>query len=154
QRKNHAAPAARSGIYEIGAWRYFHAGRLQRDPQAHPARQRRRRDPATAIVKRGGDMAQVTQLVIRGEHKPGTLAQICSELAKVAVNITAIMAANTEEHGIRLVAAPHAAAKKVLDGLRISYTEDPAIAVRLGDRPGALGRVTRKLADAGINVTY
>ena len=99
-------------------------------------------------------MAQVTQLVIRAEHKPGTLAQICSELAKVAVNITAIMAANTEEHGIRIVAAPHAAAKKVLDGLRISYTEEPAIAVRLGDRPGALGRVTRKLADAGINVTY
>ena len=99
-------------------------------------------------------MAQVTQLVIGGEHKPGTLAQICSELAKVAVNITAIMAANTEEHGIRIVAAPHAAAKKVLDGLRISYTEEPAIAVRLGDRPGALGRVTRKLADAGINVTY
>ena len=55
-------------------------------------------------------MAQVTQLVIRAEHKPGALAQICSELAKVAVNITAIMAANTEEHGIRLVAAPHATA--------------------------------------------
>jgi len=85
-------------------------------------------------------MAQVTQLVIRAEHKPGTLAQICSELAKVAVNITAIMAANTEEHGIRLVAAPHATAKRVLDSLRISYTEEPAIAVRLGDRPGALGR--------------
>ena len=93
-------------------------------------------------------MAQVTQLVIRAEHKPGTLAQICSELAKVAVNITAIMAANTEEHGIRIVA------KRVLDSLRISYTEEPAIAVRLGDRPGAFGRVTRKLADAGINVTY
>ena len=99
-------------------------------------------------------MAQVTQLVIRAEHKPGTLAQICSELAKVAVNITAIMAANNEEHGIRLVAAPHATAKRVLDGLRMSYTEEPAIAVRLGDRPGAFGRVTRKLADAGINVNY
>ena len=26
--------------------------------------------------------------------------------------------------------------------------------MRLTDRPGALGRVTRKLADAGINITY
>lgn len=99
-------------------------------------------------------MAHVTQLVIRGEHKPGTLAQICSELAKVAVNITAIMASQTQEHGIRIVASPHSAAKKVLDALRIPHSEEEAIAVRVGDRPGALGRVTRKLADAGINVTY
>ena len=99
-------------------------------------------------------MAHVTQLVIRGEHKPGTLAQICSELAKVAVNITAIMASQIQEHGIRIVAAPHAAAKKVLDALGIPHSEEEAIAVRVGDRPGALGRVTRKLADAGINVTY
>jgi predicted amino acid-binding ACT domain protein len=32
----------------------------------------------------------VTQFVILGENKPGTLAQISSELAKVAVNITGI----------------------------------------------------------------
>jgi len=99
-------------------------------------------------------MARVTQLVIRGEHKPGTLAHICSEMAKVAVNITAIMAANTQEHGIRIVATPHASAKKVLDTLHTPYSEEEALAVRLGDRPGALGRVTRKLADAGINVNY
>lgn len=99
-------------------------------------------------------MARVTQLVIRGEHRPGTLAKICSELAKVAVNITAIMAAQEQQHGIRIVASPHAAAKKVLDNLGIPHSEEEAITVRVGDRPGALGRVTRKLADAGINVTY
>jgi hypothetical protein len=26
--------------------------------------------------------------------------------------------------------------------------------VRIGDRPGALGRITRKLGDHGINITY
>jgi hypothetical protein len=99
-------------------------------------------------------MARVTQLVLLTENKPGALAQICSELAKVAVNIGAIMAAHDQLHGIRIVAAPVATARKVLDRLRISYQEEDAIAVRLTDRPGALGRVTRKLADAGINVTY
>ena|SRR5579863_4342729 len=99
-------------------------------------------------------MARVTQLVIRGEHKPGTLAQICSELAKVAVNITAIMAAPEQEHGIRIVATPLPAAKKVLDAMHIPYSEEDAVAVRVTDRPGALGRATRKLADAGINVIY
>ena len=51
-------------------------------------------------------MARITQLLIQAEHKPGTLANICSELAKKAVNITAIMAAYDQPGGrIRLVAA-------------------------------------------------
>ena len=99
-------------------------------------------------------MAKITQLMIQAENKPGALAQICSELAKVAVNITAIMAAHDEAGGIRIVATPHAAARKVLDGLKIAYREEDGIAVRLSDRPGALGKATRKLADKGINIHY
>ncbi len=99
-------------------------------------------------------MARVTQLIIHAEHKPGTLATICSEMAKVAVNITAIMAAITEEQGIRLVATPHTTACSVLDKMGLSYKEEDAIAVRVSDRPGALGRLTRKLGDAGVNITY
>src|SRR5512143_4058653 len=99
-------------------------------------------------------MARVTQLLILAEHKPGTLARICSELAKVAVNITAIMAAHDQPGGIRLVATPVATARRVLDALEIPYKEEEGIAVRLGDRPGALGKVTRKLGDAGVNIEY
>ncbi len=99
-------------------------------------------------------MAKVTQLVIQVANKPGSMAHICSELAKVAVNITGIMASQDEKEGIRLVAAPHATAKKVLDDLNIPYREEDAVALRLSDRPGALGKVTRKLADKGINIQY
>jgi hypothetical protein len=99
-------------------------------------------------------MARVTQLRIQAPHAPGTLAQICTELAKVAVNINGIMAAPEQPEGIRILAAPLAAARKTLDQLGFKYQEEEAIAVRVNDRPGALGRVTRKLADAGINVTY
>lgn len=100
-------------------------------------------------------MPRVTQLVVTMENKPGTLAQICSELAKVAVNISAIMATTTEAEGsVRMVATPLAAAKKVLDALKMSYEEQDAVAIHVTDRPGALGRTTRKLADAGINIHY
>ena len=99
-------------------------------------------------------MARVTQLRIAAPHAPGTLAQICTELAKVAVNISAIMAAPEQPEGIRIVATPLATARKTLDTLGFSYKEEDAVAVRVTDRPGALGRVTRKLADAGINVLY
>jgi hypothetical protein len=99
-------------------------------------------------------MARVKQLLIHAEHKPGTLATICSEMAKVAVNITAVMAAVEQQKGIRMVATPHATARAVLDRMGLRYTEEEALAVRISDRPGALGRVTRKLGDAGINITY
>ncbi len=98
-------------------------------------------------------MSRISQFIIHAEHEPGTLANICSEMAKKAVNITAIMAAYDQPGGrIRLVAAPHAAARKVLDSMGLRYAEEDALAIRVTDRPGALGRATRKLADGGINV--
>ncbi len=99
-------------------------------------------------------MARVTQLLIHAEHRPGVLASICSEMAKKAVNISAILAAPDQHGGIRLVASPHPAARKVLDDLKLNYGEEEAIAIRVDDRPGALGKATRKLADKGINVLY
>ncbi|HMK31223.1 MAG TPA: ACT domain-containing protein [Terriglobales bacterium] len=99
-------------------------------------------------------MARVVQLKIQTENKPGVLATICSELAKRAVNITAVMASKEVDGGIRLLATPLTAARRVLEENRFSYTEEEAIAVRITDRPGALGRVTRKLAEAGVNVEY
>jgi hypothetical protein len=99
-------------------------------------------------------MARVTQLLILAEHRPGILASICSEMAAKAVNISAIMAAHDQPGGIRMVAVPHAAARKVLDSMNLAYKEEDALAIRVTDRPGALGRATRKLADRGINVLY
>ena len=99
-------------------------------------------------------MARVTQLVVRVENKPGELARVCSELAKFAVNISAVMAFHDREPAVRLVATPVPAAKKVLDQMGLSYREEDAVAVRVNDRPGALGRITRKLGEKGINIEY
>ncbi len=99
-------------------------------------------------------MAQVTQLMIRAQDKPGTLAVICSEMAKLAVNITAIMAAPQEAGGIRMVAQPLATAKRVLESMQLPYSEEEVLAIRVTDKPGALGKATRKLADKGINIIY
>jgi hypothetical protein len=99
-------------------------------------------------------MARVTQLRILAENKPGMLATICSEFAGKAINITAIMATQDTTAGIRLLATPTASARKVLDQLGIRYEEEEALAVRVTDRPGALGRVMRKLGGAGVNVEY
>ncbi len=99
-------------------------------------------------------MAQMTQLMIRAQDRPGVLASVCTEMAKLAVNITAIMAAPQEAGGIRMVAQPLATAKRVLDSMQLEYTEEEVLGIRVSDKPGALGKATRKLADKGVNILY
>lgn len=100
-------------------------------------------------------MALVKQLSVLLENKPGTLAQLCSELARYAVNIVAIMAPEVKDAGpVRLVVSSLETARRVLDQLGLKYSEQDVIALKLSDRPGALGRATRKLAERGINIDY
>ena len=100
-------------------------------------------------------MPVTKQLSVMLENRRGALAEVCSELAKVAVNILALMA--PDQAGvvpIRLVVNSTEAARKVFEKLGVKYTEEEVLAVRVSDRPGALGRLTRKLADHEIDVKY
>lgn len=100
-------------------------------------------------------MAIVKQLTVMLENRPGTMAVLCSELAKVAVNISAIQASDARPMSpVRMIVSHPDVAKRVCDALSLKYLEEEVLAVRLGDRPGALGRVTRKLAEKGINIEY
>lgn len=100
-------------------------------------------------------MAVAKQLSVMMENRRGALAEICSELAKVAVNILALMVPEEERVApVRLVVNNLAAAEKVFAKLKLVYNVDEVIAASLSDRPGALGKLTRKLADHGIDVKY
>ena len=100
-------------------------------------------------------MAVVKQLSIQVENKRGTLAAICSELAKVAVNIGGISVRDFPgKYLIRIVPNPIETAKKVLKEMGHSFKEETVITVHLPDRPGALGKVTRKLSEKGIDILY
>jgi hypothetical protein len=97
----------------------------------------------------------VTQLSVVVENKRGVLAEICTKLAEKAVNISGLMA--PEQPGrapVRLVVSHVDTAKKVFDELRIKYTEEQVLDVRVSDRPGALGKITRKLADSGVDIRF
>ena len=100
-------------------------------------------------------MAVVKQLSIQVENKRGTLAAICSELAKVAVNIGGISVRDYPgKYLIRIVPNPLETAKKVLKQMGHACKEDTVITVHLADRPGSLGKITRKLSDKGIDILY
>ena len=55
---------------------------------------------------------------------------------------------------VRLVVNNLATARNVLETLGLKFTEDDVLAVQVSDRPGALGKLTRKLADNEVDVRY
>ncbi|MBI4607545.1 MAG: ACT domain-containing protein [Candidatus Rokubacteria bacterium] len=98
-------------------------------------------------------MAKTTQLTLTLESKPGVLAKICRTLADAGVNITAICAAETAGRGkIRMVVSDPGKAKEALKAAKYRPGEEPALAMALEDRPGALARVAEKLAQGKINI--
>ena len=100
-------------------------------------------------------MPVVTQLSVIVENKRGALAEICTKLAEKAVNISGLMAPQQPGRApVRLVVNHLDTAKKVFDQLGLKYTEERVLDVRLSDRPGALGKITRKLADSGVDIRF
>jgi hypothetical protein len=95
------------------------------------------------------------QLSVSVENKRGALAELCSKLAEKAINIVGLMV--PDQLGlapVRLVVDSRDTAKRVFDALGLQYTEEEVIAAHLSDKPGALGKLTRKLTDHNIDIKY
>ena len=100
-------------------------------------------------------MVVTKQLSVSLENKRGALAELCSKLAEKAVNILGLMVPDQPGLApVRLVVDSLDTAKKVFDGLGLKYAEEEVIAAHLSDKPGALGKATRKLAEHDIDVKY
>jgi len=95
------------------------------------------------------------QLSVMVENQRGALAGLCSKLAEKAVNIVGLMV--PEQPGvapIRLVVNNGETARKVLESMGLKFTEEDVLTVQVSNRPGALGKLTRKLADHNLDVKY
>jgi hypothetical protein len=114
--------------------------------------------PLAGIDKDGREdcMPKATQLNLRLQNEPGTLARLCRDLADRGVNLLALSAPDTSaKKGLirLLVANPKLARSRVTDaGYKFSIEE--VLYVELKNRPGALAKAMEKLARAKINVRY
>ncbi len=99
---------------------------------------------------------QITkQLAIFLENRPGTLARVCDALAGAKINIYAITTSDTVDHSvIRMVLSDPRKALILFEEHGTLVVEDDVLMVDGDNKPGSLGRIAHRLADAKINIEY
>ena len=93
-------------------------------------------------------------LVIILEDRPGTLADMGETLGDADINIDGFCAVTHKGEGaVHILVEDSVGARKALEakGIKVS-SEREVIVLDIDDRPGALGEIARKLADAGVNM--
>lgn len=88
-----------------------------------------------------------------GDH-PGSLAKVGEALGKAGVNIDGICGVTVQGKGvIHVLVADAAKARRTLEANHIDVAKETDVVVLdVEDRPGVLGNVARRLANAGVNL--
>jgi hypothetical protein len=87
------------------------------------------------------------------ENRPGRLAALTEALAAFGVNIEALTAYGHDGDGtVRLITSDAATTRRVLDEAALQHHENTVLTVLLPHRPGELARLTRLIADIGVNI--
>jgi hypothetical protein len=88
-------------------------------------------------------------------HSEGSLANLAEEMGRENINIEGLCA--VEQNGsviFHLLSTDKTATTRAIAKVGYKVTKETEVIVeRLEDRPGMLGKVTRHLAEAGINLT-
>jgi hypothetical protein len=93
-------------------------------------------------------------LTIELEDRPGTLADLGAALGEAGINIDGICGFPSEGMGVMHVLVDNAdGASSAIEsaGLTIRGRREVLVAT-VDDRPGILGDVARRFADAGVNI--
>jgi hypothetical protein len=88
-------------------------------------------------------------------HSKGSLAKLAEEFGREKINIEGVCA--VEQNGnavVHLLTTDRTATTGAVAKVGYKVTREAEVIVeRIEDRPGMLGKITRHLADAGINLT-
>ena len=96
-----------------------------------------------------------TNITIKLENIPGELARLGETLADAAINIEGLCAVTSEGAGtVHLLVEDARAARTALStaGIALDAEREVLVFETIEDHPGALGEITRRIADAGVNL--
>jgi hypothetical protein len=90
------------------------------------------------------------------EDRPGELAKLGQATGAAGINIEGMGGDAREGRGVlHLLVEDTQAARDALSGAGIEVQDEhDALVVEVEDRPGTMGEVAGKLADAGVNVDF
>jgi hypothetical protein len=88
-------------------------------------------------------------------HNKGSLATLAEEMSRENINIEGLCALEHNGSAIfHLLTTDKAATTRAINKVGYKVTRETEVIVeRVEDRPGMLAKVTRRIADAGINLT-
>ena len=94
------------------------------------------------------------QLMISVENQVGALAQAAGIVADAGINLLAVCAYVIDNKGfILFVTEDNVKAKNVLKSKKYDVREEDIVLVSLDNKPGTLAQLTKKIADAGVDLT-
>jgi hypothetical protein len=93
-------------------------------------------------------------LTVELEDRPGSLAAAAQALGSAGINIEGTVGYPTEGKGVlHFLVEDAAAARRALEGAGLKVrAERDVIVANIEDRPGALGEIAKRVADAGVNL--
>jgi hypothetical protein len=93
-------------------------------------------------------------LVIEIKNEPGALAEVAAAVSDAGVNLAAATCLGTADNVELHILVPHPEAAKhalAISHLGVSH-EREVVVVEVEDRPGVLADLTRKVAQAGVDL--
>jgi len=98
---------------------------------------------------------KLKQLSFTMPNRAGLLSEVTVAVLSAKVNINTLCAYELENNAyFMLTVDSNAKAKKALAKLGIETKEEDVVAVEMSNRVGELEKVSKKIADAGININY
>ena len=93
------------------------------------------------------------QFVVQLKNEPGSMAILAEALAARNVDLRAIGGGGIGGSGhVIMTTADDETTRLVLDDGGYVYVEGESILAEVDDRPGGMARLSRALADAGVNI--
>ena len=94
------------------------------------------------------------QFTVRLKNEPGALAGLAQTLASEGIDIRTLGVGAIGRYGCAVLSTNNdAAAADVFRKAHYTFVEGEVLNVGVEDRPGALAKLTGRLADGGVNIT-
>jgi hypothetical protein len=95
----------------------------------------------------------MTEFTVHLANRPGMLAMLAERISSSGTNIEALAAYGVGEEGrVHLMVDDAVTTRSVLRRAGLSFEERDVLVTTIPTRPGAVATMSRRLADAGVNI--